>query len=285
MNLRNQKEEQGFLAHLMAVVLCAVAILMASAPASSRSQTAEGQTCVACHEEISHAFPLTPHGAVGANCASCHGSPEKHLKEGGKGTIFAFVPNDQPTEKSGRCLVCHAQDNPRYFASPHAKASLDCTSCHSLHQPKLSSNLLSTSTEKSCSLCHQDISAEFQLNERHRLQEGILACTTCHDPHEPSSRGRLGGFANELCLRCHTDKGGPYIYEHRASRVEGCTVCHEVHGSPNRHMLKFQNSADLCFSCHAAAPAWHSRFTSDATNCVSCHTAIHGSNLSPLFLK
>ncbi|MBM3285356.1 MAG: cytochrome C, partial [Candidatus Aminicenantes bacterium] len=198
---------------------------------------------------------------------------------------FAFKPSDMPADKSGRCLACHAKDSPRFPASPHARASLDCTSCHAVHAEKLTPNLLRTSADKNCLTCHQDVFAEFQLNERHRLQEGILSCTTCHNPHEPAARGRLGGFQQETCLKCHPDKGGPNVYEHRASQVEGCAVCHEVHGSPNRHLLKFQNSADLCFSCHAAAPAWHSRFTSGGTNCITCHTAIHGSNLSRLFLK
>lgn len=112
-----------------------------------------------------------------------------------------------------------------------------------------------------------------------------MECVTCHNPHEPQSRERLGGFKDLSCLKCHADKGGPYLYEHAASRLEGCTVCHEVHGSPNRHLLKQHNIADLCYSCHTTSPAWHSRFTSTTTNCTSCHATIHGSNLSRLFLK
>jgi predicted CXXCH cytochrome family protein len=86
-------------------------------------------------------------------------------------------------------------------------------------------------------------------------------------------------------LQCHTDKSGPYLFEHGASRIEGCTACHEVHGSPNRHMLTQQSISDLCFSCHTHAVSWHSRFNSTSTNCTVCHSTIHGSNLSKIFLK
>jgi DmsE family decaheme c-type cytochrome len=144
---------------------------------------------------------------------------------------------------------------------------------------------LKASATKTCFSCHEDIFAKFNLNERHRLQEGILGCTSCHNPHEPATKERLGGFKQEACLKCHTDKGGPYLYEHGSSRVEGCTICHDSHGSPNRHMLTYQSIADLCFSCHIATPQWHSRFGEKTSNCTSCHSTIHGSNLSKIFLK
>lgn len=267
------------------LIVVVVALWTAARPAP-RLQTGDMETCGTCHEDAVKAFQLNPHAsAETAGCTACHDQAEKHREEGGKGNIFAFRPSDLPAEKSRKCLTCHSKDNTRYAASPHGKAALDCTTCHSIHAEDFSPPLLRTSANKNCSLCHQDIFAEFQLNERHRLQEGILSCTSCHNPHEPATRNRLAGFKQEECLKCHIDKGGPYVHEHLASRVEGCTICHETHGSVNRHMLKFQNTADLCFSCHAGAPAWHANFSSQGTNCVTCHTAIHGSNLDKRFLK
>jgi uncharacterized paraquat-inducible protein A len=49
-------------------------------------------------------------------------------------------------------------------------------------------------------------------------------------------------------------------------------------------MLKFQNVAEACFSCHAVVPSFHSRFTAE-TPCTNCHSTIHGSNFHPAFLK
>ncbi len=265
-----------------ALVALALVVLVAARPAP---QVKDSETCGVCHEDLVSAFAMTPHSQAEAGCAACHGQAPQHAEEGGKENIFAFRAADLPADKARRCLACHAKDAPRYFAGPHHKASLDCTTCHSIHAEEIPSTLDSRNPDKNCSTCHEDIFAEFRLNERHRLEEGILSCATCHNPHEPAARGRLGGFGQDQCLNCHADKGGPFVYEHEASRVEGCAICHEVHGSPNRHMLKFQNSADLCFSCHAAAPAWHGGFTAEKTNCLTCHTAIHGSNLSRLFLK
>jgi DmsE family decaheme c-type cytochrome len=246
-------------------------------------ETESPEICAECHDDFAQALHSQPHAAN--TCTACHINPEKHLEEGGGPNIFAFSVDELAPEKSEKCLACHAEEKTRYFLSQHAKSSLDCTMCHSIHSAGSREALLKTSPMKTCSLCHQDVFAQFQLNERHRLQEKILECSTCHDPHEPSTMFQLGGFKQEACLTCHTDKGGPFLHEHGASRIEGCTSCHEVHGSPNRHMLTHQSVADLCFSCHGLAPDWHSRFDSYSTNCTACHVAIHGSNLSKIFLK
>jgi DmsE family decaheme c-type cytochrome len=268
---------------LCAAVMAVVGLGVAAKPAQ---QAKDAETCGACHEDVVKAFVSRPHAALsGQSCTACHGSGEKHIEEGGKTGVFAFKASDLVNEKTDKCLTCHAKDNPQFMKSPHGKASLDCTTCHSVHGEEAASPLLKTKENKVCARCHEDIFALFQLNERHRLQEGVMTCTTCHNPHEPASRTMLGGFKQEECIKCHTDKGGPFLYEHQASRVEGCTVCHEVHGSPNRRMLTHQNVADVCFSCHAEAPAWHGYFSPEGTNCVNCHSAIHGSNLDKRFLR
>jgi DmsE family decaheme c-type cytochrome len=270
---------------VVGMILFAVFLLYPTLNAKTPTliQDVASNTCAECHEDMAKVFQITPHAAN--SCIACHDDPDAHLEEGGGPNIFAFTAENLANEKSKKCLSCHSQDNARFFASPHGKSSMDCTSCHVIHTEKIMPALLKTSPAKNCSTCHQDVFAQFQLNERHRLQEGILSCSTCHDPHEPSARERLGGFKHESCLTCHTDKGGPFLYEHGASRIEGCTSCHEVHGSPNRHMLTHQSTADLCFSCHGVAPDWHSRFDSYSTNCTVCHATIHGSNLSKIFLK
>jgi len=254
------------------------------------------KVCAPCHEEIVGAFMKKPHAVIDekgwmvkdqpSSCTSCHGDAQKHLEnEGGKDNIFTFSASDTPVEKAKKCLQCHNSDTARFFASPHGKASLDCTECHTIHGAMVHRPLLKTAPSKSCGKCHEDIFVKFRLNEGHRLIEGILDCTNCHDPHEPSLGERLPGFKHQACLRCHVDKGGPYLYEHAAGMIEGCTSCHDVHGSPNRHMLLHQSTGDLCFSCHVGAPSWHERFKASDTNCTICHSAIHGSNLDKLYLK
>lgn len=267
------------------VVFIVLTIFISGFISSAKPATQESdvETCADCHEDLAKAFWLKPHSELNS-CTACHGDAEQHLEEGGE-TIFAFKSTDIPRDKSEKCLRCHQRTNSRFLASPHGKGSLDCTTCHVMHSEKTQPFLLETSSTKSCLSCHEDVFSLFQLNERHRLQEGIMGCTTCHNPHEPATRERLAGFKHESCLKCHRDKGGPFLYEHGASRIEGCVACHEVHGTPNRHMLTHQSTSDLCFSCHAAAPSFHSRFDSRTTNCTVCHSTIHGSNLSRIFLK
>lgn len=259
---------------------------------AARTEDTGLETCLECHEAQHKNYLRSVHYQTEKKrmkirgCEACHGPAETHLEEGGgAGTIFAFKASDLATEKSEKCITCHTRSSSRYLASPHGKASLDCTTCHIIHSESPKPSMLRTGSTESCYSCHEDVFSEFQLNERHRLQEGIMGCTTCHNPHQPATRERLGGFKDQACLRCHADKGGPFLYEHGASRIEGCTACHEVHGSPNRHLLAQQSIADLCFSCHTLAPDWHSRFGSYTTNCTTCHSTIHGSNTSKIFLK
>lgn len=261
--------------------VCLVGFLTANKPTQ---QEMDIEACAECHEDIAEAFMSKPH-AVTNSCTGCHGDAETHLEEGGGPNIFAFSSEETAPAKANKCLTCHLDTNSRYLASPHGKAALDCSTCHSVHAYTTEKNLLKTKASKNCLACHEDVYSQFQLNERHRLQEGVMECTTCHNPHEPAARERLAGFKHEACFRCHADKEGPYLYEHEASRIEGCTSCHEVHGSPNRRMLTHHSIADLCFSCHGVAPSWHSRFDPYNSNCTTCHATIHGSNLSKIFLK
>jgi len=280
-NRNHKKHLLPIIGFLMISAACALLLIL---PGETLAQQDLDATCLECHEEIGQAFAALPH-AAGVSCTACHGDAELHLEEGGGPNIFAFKEGDPANRKADLCLTCHVKSNPRYMASPHAKAALDCTACHAVHARTGNPAQLKLAEPKNCTICHEDITAQFQLNERHRLQEGILTCTSCHDPHEPSARGRLAGFKHESCLICHTDKGGPFLYEHEASRIEGCSSCHEVHGSPNRRLLTHQSIADLCFSCHGMAPSWHARFDSYSTKCTTCHVTIHGSNLSRIYIK
>jgi DmsE family decaheme c-type cytochrome len=278
------------------VFICLVFVIAGYLSAAKPSiQEEEFGICAECHEDVCADFKLLRHGEIKSGlwtdmaqeqetlCANCHGDTTQHIEEGGgPDTIFSFKETDLAQAKTEKCLNCHSGTRADFFASPHGKAAMDCTNCHD--QLMKGSPIPKNPTEV-CTSCHEDVFSEFQLNERHRLQEGILGCTDCHDQHAPSARERLGGFKNESCFKCHADKEGPYLYEHDASRVEGCSACHDAHGNPNRHMLTMHSVADLCFSCHGAAPSWHERFDSYSTNCTTCHSTIHGSNLSKIFLK
>lgn len=270
--------------------------------------------CRICHSDRFATTAAGPHAVidepgraesfgVSFSCTACHGDVTEHIAAAGRAPVRAFR-GEAPAEESAVCLDCHRDDHPRFTGSVHAEAGLACTDCHSQHEGMLDAALIRrgasllasvdrTSPKSSlCADCHGDVYASFSLNEHHRLTEGILECTSCHDPHALRATPTLGGFEHQTCTDCHADKGGPFIFEHEVSRVEGCTACHSPHGSPNRHMLRTQRVGELCISCHSVLPQFHvgfspsgpPRFTLD-TQCTSCHSAIHGSNFDPHFLR
>ena len=62
--------------------------------------------------------------------------------------------------------------------------------------------------------------------------------------------------ANEPgCFNCHGDKRGPFTFEHAPVRLEGCTACHEPHGSANPRMLTRHEVRFVCLECHSNLPA------------------------------
>lgn len=271
--------------------------------------------CSNCHRDKFAALESNIHSVLGSEewrertgeaipCRNCHGDVTEHIRRGGaQGTVFAF-DDENPLEQAATCLKCHSDTHPDFARSPHATAGLTCTDCHSQHGSAPHAPVLLRSLpvaeefsglgarSKLCASCHDEIVSQFTFNERHRLLDGALECTSCHNPHEPVTRSLLGGFKQELCIDCHTDKGGPFVFEHPASRTEGCTACHSPHGSPNRHLLNHAQVAELCLTCHAAIPQFHlgfspagpPRFNLD-TQCTNCHSSIHGSNFHPRFLR
>lgn len=288
------------------------ATLGAATDADASHLAAAGETistCAECHDLSGPGYTRNPHLALNRDaalaahygvqnsCAGCHGDGTEHSETGEVDSIFGFGLDQPATVKSEQCLTCHADAHPRFFATAHAQAGLACTDCHTIHADG-SRGLLTPPKDAigaelareigrssaACIDCHQQTQTQFAFNERHRLEEGILACVDCHSPHEPQARIRLGGFKQDTCVECHADKGGPFVFEHGAQRIEGCVACHTPHGSPNRHMLKFQSVADSCYSCHAAVPGFHTRFTSE-TICTNCHVSIHGSNFDAGFLR
>jgi DmsE family decaheme c-type cytochrome len=276
------------------------------------------EACGKCHRGRLATIDSSPHGSLdregfakragaASSCSACHGEvTEEQTFEGGLSefarsqgcqAVFAFTEAESPAVKAQRCLTCHTRERPLFPQGRHALSGMDCTSCHDLCSEQSSgrwalqraftqygSAIDVTIASATCWECHGDVVAEFDLNEKHRLEEGIVECISCHDPHRPEPRAHLGGFKQQQCAVCHVDKNGPFMFEHPPVRVEGCSACHTAHGSPNRHLLHFQAVAELCFGCHDLVPGFHSRFTLE-TQCTNCHSSIHGSFLDPRFLR
>ena len=111
-----------------------------------------------------HAKLALKHGGTGANCESCHGPGQAHVEGGGDVTKIVRFDKLTPTEVDKTCLACHANTHPNFLRSPHAKAGVNCLSCHSIHKSVTESKLLSRDA------------AEALLPVPHRHQAGTSTC-------------------------------------------------------------------------------------------------------------
>ncbi|MDP2137307.1 MAG: cytochrome c3 family protein [Candidatus Didemnitutus sp.] len=206
---------------------------------------------------------------------------------------------------SGKCAQCHDDVSHSFDNATHAKLiaegsngqEMGCESCHgagSLHVKTGGAfGTIHNPTAETCFQCHLDKRGEFNMPNSHPVMSGKMSCSDCHNPHggDAVAQGDTTQMEsiNSTCLQCHVQQGGPYVFEHEASR-EGCVTCHNPHGSMNSKMLKARN-ANLCLQCHFQQNTStgqimiggrdHGSFLSRGT-CWSagCHEAVHGSHVS-----
>ncbi len=289
-------------AALLAAVLVSGAVAQQSAqqnlaPATAgASQYVGSETCKGCHEDIYRNVESTPHlltfkakDAAHQGCEGCHGPGAAHVEAGGdKSKIFRFTAvNSQ--EITRQCMNCHqGKMGQRLFTqSPHNENGVSCTSCHSIHHTKKEYLLVNTQPVL-CYSCHAEQRADFQKPFRHRVDEGLIKCTDCHNPHGAQRDRQLLSAPNQdlVCTKCHSDKRGPFVYEHEPVRAEGCTSCHTPHSSVYPRMLLTARVNTLCLQCHVQIPTGvHGSQNQYRSVCIICHMNIHGSNVSDLFFK
>src|ERR1017187_9744406 len=215
----------------------------AGAPSSSSdaSKYVGAETCKSCHEDVYNAWEKTPHWKTTLNkepshqgCEGCHGPGAEHV-EGGGDTSKIFNPaKHSAKEVDAKCLTCHAGTHPNFDTSPHAKANVSCTSCHSVHQSK-EEKLLKAPQPTLCFQCHSDTKPAFNMPFHHKVNEGLITCSDCHDAHGTFLANNVKSTADQnwICTKCHTETRGPFVYEHVAIKAEGCLGCHTPHGSQN----------------------------------------------------
>jgi DmsE family decaheme c-type cytochrome len=292
---------------LGAGMLCATALAAppqdaknAKAPANAATHAdfVGADTCASCHSEIAKGFASNPHTKMalmpgnhsGVTCENCHGAGSEHVAGGGDVTKIFNPAKHSAKEVDERCLSCHAGAHPNFDRSPHAKANVGCTSCHSIHASK-EETLLKAPQPTLCFQCHADQKSSFNMPFHHKVNEGLVKCSDCHDIHGTFGNSNLKSTAdqNAICTRCHTETRGPYVYEHAAVKAEGCMGCHTPHGSQNARLLNMPSINQLCNQCHnpVAQGAVHgvSAGSNSFQPCVDCHTQIHGSNMNAAFLR
>ena len=260
--------------------------------------------CVACHAleqehwahtvhaKIFRSNPRNPLEAKG--CEACHGPGAKHLEDAtDKSAIIAFTRGrDVPVEtQNAQCLQCH-KGRQRIFwqGSVHETSRLSCADCHNPMARFSASGLLAkTGASETCFTCHQQQRTEFRKRSHMPLLEGKMSCSDCHNPHGSVTRPLLkADSVNQLCYACHSEKRGPFIWEHAPVR-KSCSECHLPHGSSHESLLMVARPF-LCQQCHAnvshpAALLTRSNLPRGAVpderavnrSCSNCHSQNHPS--------
>ena len=274
----------------------------APAKPSAAPGYAGSDACKTCHADVyNKGFEPTPHynlikeGKHG--CEDCHGPGQAHVDGGGDPSKIRRFSQVSTVEATRICLGCHQTrglEQSNFNRSAHAKNNVGCLDCHSPHHAAQPEFLLIKSSPQLCYGCHAPVKAEFNRPFRHRVEERLIECNDCHNPHGTfvARQLRLASTQQEICLRCHTEKQGPFVFEHTPVKQEGCTSCHMAHGSNNPRLLRVNEVNLLCLQCHTptmnnpvpGAPSFHNQ-AQKYQACTLCHTQIHGSNFNEFFFK
>lgn len=300
-------------------MLVLAAVLCRAQAQPVKSGYVGSEACKTCHQDVWANFYKNPHfQSIAAadrppeltGCEGCHGPAEGHITAGGgKDTIPHAFDLMQPKQILDTCLTCHAKDlqKSNIRRSQHTLNDVVCTNCHSIHHPASNKFLLQKSRSETCFACHTSVRAQFDLPSKHRVNEGFMDCWDCHNPHGTfTATWRMAtrppmveqtAFNDEACMKCHTDRRGPFVFEHAPTVVEGCEACHFPHGSTNSRLLRRPVVFTLCLECHNGGgrgtrnngvditTSQHNLLDPKFQRCTTCHVRIHGSNVDATFLR
>ena len=268
-------------------------------PASAAGATYVGdEECGACHKPQRANYEKSLHSkavdtrtpAAVRSCETCHGPGSKHVEDPEEGRMRNFRTINAD-EASAVCSTCHASSEHALWAgSKHEARKVACVTCHSVHASKGPKLIKEESQVNLCANCHRNIVNKLNRFNHMPVREDKMVCSSCHNTHGSANVKmlRTGTTVDEACTSCHSEKRGPYLWEH-APVANSCVTCHDPHGSSNERLL-VAKLPFLCQRCHVTArhpPTVYNGFTlktSSSANrlagrgCVNCHSQIHGSN-------
>lgn len=285
------------------------------------------QTCAVCHDEPFKSFSDTKHAKLAdisswkdkvQGCESCHGAGKKHSDDPKVTNIISFK-NKNSKQISETCLTCHSgkESHNNFRRGEHWRNDVGCTDCHTAHGPNHGNSeagsitfvndvtrqnpnnatgaMLKASEPQLCITCHNETKSQFSKPFHHKVLEGTMKCSDCHNAHGgfEAKQTKLSVGTDASCIKCHSDKQGPFAFEHAPLKTEGCSACHTPHGSANPKLLRRSTIRQLCMECHTtlsnaepgAPQAPHDQRTARYNNCTVCHAKIHGSNSHKFFFR
>jgi predicted CXXCH cytochrome family protein len=299
-----------------------------STPSYNADDYVGSEKCQVCHKEEFRTFLETKHARLTdiaawkdkmQGCESCHGPGKAHIDEDGDITKIIAFSKKTSKEISESCLVCHAASEERhnFRRGEHWRNDVSCADCHSPHNKHVASTksksttfieqtsqlkpgtptlfMLRTNEPQLCLRCHAEMKAQFTKPFHHRVLEGTIKCSDCHIQHGgfEAKQTRLAFGIDAACVKCHSDKKGPFAFEHAPTKIEGCMSCHTPHGASNSKLLIRNQMNQLCMECHSnltntgisGTPNSHDQATLKYRNCTVCHVMIHGSHTSRFFFQ
>lgn len=308
---------------VISAAACLLGLAFASGLPTRRDQDDAPPTCQDCHAETAAMWQNSLHrgylqrhlGVAAADCSHCHGDTSAHLADPSEDNIGRFIPKkaDNVRQAARLCAGCHKSvvSERNWASTPHPSAGISCFDCHRVHGPDDAYAHLhrsSSGTPKlpavagqvdsptqvvnaACVACHKDVEGQLRARSHHPMLEGRVKCTDCHEVHRSTETALLpaGRDIRDVCTGCHTDRRGPFVFEHEPVHAsglgEGCITCHRPHGSPNPKLAPYFGRA-LCMQCHTDILE-DGAHRSRPGNCwrAGCHAAIHGSNRSEAFLE
>jgi len=280
-------------------------LFITTLPSERKRENVGSEKCRSCHTALYDRWEETVHARWKPSfaaqekekekkieCESCHGPGSLHLEDfSDRRFIVSFGPlsKDSRDEQNALCIRCHDKGDLYYWNTGGHGRTLRCVDCHRVMERVSDRNLLSRVSEKEiCLKCHAEIKGKSFRSPHLTQDEAKMTCSTCHTPHGSDTPKLLtAASVNENCYRCHAEKRGPYLFDHLPVQ-ENCLLCHEVHGSVSRSLLKMRQPF-LCLQCHTNLPRVilsgidphdvlnpRGRYTYNK-GCLNCHPMIHGS--------
>ncbi len=194
------------------------------------------------------------------------------------------------------CKDCHEAQYDSYAKSLHSRKSIRgpesqdaCESCHgpgAAHVEKgggrgvdifaFDKNVAAQAKSAKCLACHGK-KPGMDLWDDGIHNRNDVSCDSCHDLHVA---GRQKPNEPEVCFGCHRDikiAAGKWSHHPIIEGKVTCNACHSPHGSLARHLVKADDSQQLCYNCHADKRGpYVYEHPPVAENCLTCHNS-HGS--------